>query len=82
VKSLVPITMDAIAGSVVRAGLATEQEVAATVAELEAFAARDETILGVPRIVQAWGRRSGTSRTSWATSWQESRTHSQHDHSG
>jgi SAM-dependent methyltransferase len=57
VKSLVP-------ESVVQAGLATEQEVAATVAELETFAERDDTILGVPRIVQAWGRRSGTSRTA------------------
>jgi hypothetical protein len=64
VKSLVPITMDAISGSVVQAGLATEQEVAATVAELEAFAERDDTILGVPRIVQAWGRRSGTRGTA------------------
>jgi hypothetical protein len=64
VKSLVPMTMDAISGSVVQAGLATEQEVAATVAELEAFAERDDTILGVPRIVQAWGRRAGTSRTA------------------
>ncbi len=64
VKSLVPLTMVAIAESVVQAGLATEQEVAATVAELETFAERDDTILGVPRIVQAWWRRSGTSRTA------------------
>ena len=51
--------MDAI-GGVVQAGLATEQEVVAAVAELEAFAERYDTILGVPWIVQAWGRRSGT----------------------
>lgn len=64
VKSLVPITMDAISTSVVEAGVATEQEVATTVAELEAFAERDDTILGVPRIIQAWGRRPDTSPTA------------------
>jgi ubiquinone/menaquinone biosynthesis C-methylase UbiE len=56
VKSLVPITMEAIADSVVQAGLASEEDVDATIAELVAFAERDDTILGTPRIVAAWGR--------------------------
>ncbi len=58
VKFMVPITLEAIAASVVDAGLATRKELESTVAELFDFAERDDTILGVPRIVQAWGRRA------------------------
>ena len=58
VKSLSPITLEAIADAVLAAELATPQELDATVDELYAFANTDGTVLSVPRIVQVWGRRT------------------------
>jgi SAM-dependent methyltransferase len=57
-KLIGPITLEAIADSVLAAGLATPEELNRTVDALYAFAAADGTLLSLPRIVQAWGRRS------------------------
>jgi SAM-dependent methyltransferase len=58
VKSIAPITLEAIADSVLAAKLATRDELDATVDELYAFADAEGTVLSLPRIVQAWGRRT------------------------
>ena len=58
VKSISPITLEAIADAVLDADLATPDELARTVDELYAFADEDKTVLSLPRIVQAWGRRT------------------------
>ncbi len=52
-----PITLEAIADSVLKAGLATREELDKTVDDLYAFASTDGTLLSIPRIIQAWGRR-------------------------
>ncbi len=57
-KLVGPITLEAIADSVLAAGLATREELHQTVDDLSAFASTDGTLLSLPRIVQAWGRRS------------------------
>lgn len=59
VKLLNPITMEAVADTVVKDGLATRVEVEAVVDELHRRAADPGTVTGLPRIVQAWGRRPG-----------------------
>ena len=56
-KLIAPITLEAIADAVLAAELATGDELAATVDELYAFASLDTSVLSLPRIVQAWGRR-------------------------
>jgi ubiquinone/menaquinone biosynthesis C-methylase UbiE len=56
VAHVTPLTMAAIAPQVVSAGLATEAETAAIVAELEAQAADPAAIASFPRVVQAWAR--------------------------
>jgi SAM-dependent methyltransferase len=58
VKSISPITLEAIADAVLAAGLTTPQQLVQTVDELYAFAATDGTVLSIPRIVQAWARRT------------------------
>jgi SAM-dependent methyltransferase len=57
-KLVGPITLEAIADSVLKAGLATREELDKTVDDLYAFASTDGTLLSIPRIIQAWGRRS------------------------
>lgn len=54
---IAPITLEAIADSVLAAGLATPDDLNATLGDLYAFAKQDGTVVSVPRIVQAWGRR-------------------------
>lgn len=56
-KLLNPLTMQNIADTVVRDGLATRDEVDSIVDELHRFADDPGTIAGLPRIVQAWGMR-------------------------
>jgi SAM-dependent methyltransferase len=56
-KLLNPMTMENIAESVVRDGLAARTEIESVVRELYRFAADPGTIAGLPRIVQTWGRR-------------------------
>jgi SAM-dependent methyltransferase len=57
VKLMNPITMQNIAGAVLEDGLATREEIDEIVRELYEFAADPSTLAGLPRIVQAWGRR-------------------------
>ncbi|HTV34260.1 MAG TPA: methyltransferase domain-containing protein [Methylocella sp.] len=57
VKLLNPITLENIAGAILRDGLATRQEIDGMVDDLTRFAANPRTVAGVPRIIQAWGRR-------------------------
>ena len=57
VKVINPITMQNIADSVLEEGLATQQEIEDVVRDLFTFAADPHTVAGVPRVVQAWGRR-------------------------
>ena len=56
VKLIAPITLEAIADSVLVAGLATPAEIQQTIDELSSFATTDGTVMSLPRIVQAWGR--------------------------
>jgi hypothetical protein len=57
VKLLTPLTMENIAGSVVAAGLASEEEAKQLVAELYQYAQTAGTIGSAPRIIEAWARR-------------------------
>lgn len=57
VKLVAPLTAEAIVESVLEAGLATREELNQAIDELYAFAATEGTLLSLPRIVQAWGRR-------------------------
>jgi SAM-dependent methyltransferase len=55
---LIPLlTMQSIADAVVAGGHASANEVTAVVDELAALAADSTTLIGLPRIFQAWGRR-------------------------
>ena len=58
VKLMGPITLEAIANAVLKAGLATHDELNKTVDDLYAFAATEGTLLSIPRIIQSWGRRA------------------------
>jgi len=56
-KVLNQVTMERIRPRVVDAGLATDAEVDAVAAGMRAFSEREGTLVALPRIVQAWGRR-------------------------
>ena len=56
-KLINPITMENIAGAVLEDGLATREEIEDVVRELYEFAADPNTVAGMPRVVQSWGRR-------------------------
>jgi SAM-dependent methyltransferase len=56
-KLINALTMQNIADAVLHDGLATREEIDDLVRELYAFAADPRTITGLPRVVQAWGRR-------------------------
>lgn len=58
VKDLAVSTVDASAGAIIAAGLATRQEIEAALADLTAFAARSDTLMGDPRLFQVWTTRS------------------------
>jgi ubiquinone/menaquinone biosynthesis C-methylase UbiE len=51
------LTLEAIAGSVVGAGLASAGEVASAIEDLAAFTADPETTIADPRIFQVWAQR-------------------------
>jgi SAM-dependent methyltransferase len=57
VKLLNPLTMENIADAVIHDGLASHEKIGAVIRELYEFAENPRTVAGVPRIVQAWGRR-------------------------
>ncbi len=56
-KRIASLTFAAIAPSVISAGLATQAEVDGVQAGLDAFTARPDTTISLPRIFRAWGRR-------------------------
>src|SRR5262245_46109692 len=55
-KLLACVTLETIAEAVLGDGLATQEELDQTIAELWAFARDPHTVLGGPRVFQAWGR--------------------------
>ena len=55
-KLLTALTFESIADTAVAAGLAEADELAARVRELHRFAARADTLLSLPRMVQVWAR--------------------------
>jgi SAM-dependent methyltransferase len=59
VKLINPITMELIADSILREGLASENEIARIIAELHEFAKNPRTLLSAARIVQTWGYKTG-----------------------
>jgi ubiquinone/menaquinone biosynthesis C-methylase UbiE len=56
IKLLTCVTLESIAEAVLHDDLTTEDELRETIAELDAFARDPRTVLGGPRIFQAWGR--------------------------
>lgn len=58
VKLISPLTMEAIADSVLAEGLASHAEIEQLVAELYDFARSPNTVGCMPRVVEAWGHRS------------------------
>jgi SAM-dependent methyltransferase len=58
-KQITPITLEAIAESVLAANLTTLQLLDDTVTELYDFANDPTTVMSLPRIVQAWGTWPG-----------------------
>lgn len=57
VKFMNHITLENIADAVLQDGLATRPEIDALIQELYRFAENPRTVAGVPRIIQAWGRK-------------------------
>jgi hypothetical protein len=51
------VTLERIAQAVVAEGVASADEVARTATELAAYAADPATLMGMPPVLQAWGRR-------------------------
>jgi SAM-dependent methyltransferase len=62
VKLMNPITLENIADAILQDGLASQQEIDALIQELYQFAENPRTVAGVPRIVQAWGRKPAASQ--------------------
>ncbi len=56
-KTIGSSTLEQIGDAVLAAGVATEEELSATIDGLAAFTADPTTLLGLPRIVQTWGVR-------------------------
>lgn len=65
IKLLTCVTLEAIAEAVLQDDLATHQELGETIKELYAFARDPHTVLGGPRVFQAWGRKA-TSGTAFS----------------
>ncbi|MEO8602676.1 MAG: methyltransferase domain-containing protein [bacterium] len=57
VKRIAAITMENIADALLAAELASQEEIDAIIGALFAAAADGRTLMSLPRIVQAWGRR-------------------------
>jgi len=58
-KLLTPVTMQLIAGAVADAGLAEPDELRSIIEALYAEARDPTTVMGLPRVVQAWARKPG-----------------------
>jgi hypothetical protein len=56
-KVMLLLTLEAIADSIVSAGLATADEVTAAIEDLRAFTADPDTLVSDPRIFQVWAGR-------------------------
>jgi len=56
VKLLTCVTLESISGAVLADGLATADELRETLRDLGEFARDPHTVLGGPRVFQAWGR--------------------------
>lgn len=54
-KTLALLTLQATAEAIVSAALASADEVAAAIEDLEAFTAAPDSIISGPRILQIWG---------------------------
>jgi SAM-dependent methyltransferase len=61
VKLMNPITLENIADAILQDGLASRQEIDPLIQELYRFAENPRTVAGLPRIIQAWGRRPAAS---------------------
>ncbi len=57
VKLIAPITLEAVADGVIAEGLCTAEELAQTIDDLYAFAADNESVMSMPRVVQVWARK-------------------------
>jgi 2-polyprenyl-3-methyl-5-hydroxy-6-metoxy-1,4-benzoquinol methylase len=57
VKLIYPLTFEGIADTVLEDRLATREEIDNVIDELFEFAENPRTVAGLPRVVQAWGRR-------------------------
>jgi hypothetical protein len=57
IKRLTCVTLESIRDALIADALATEDELREILRELEAFARDPPTVIGGPRIFQAWGRR-------------------------
>lgn len=60
VKLIAALTMENIADAVLAEGLASAAEIDGIVDDLYAYAANNRTVMSLPRVVQAWGRRNGS----------------------
>jgi len=52
-----PITLENIADAILQDGLASRPKIDLLIRELYRFAENPRTVAGLPRIIQAWGRR-------------------------
>ena len=59
IKDLICVTLESISEAVLADGLIGAAELNETIAELDAFARDPHTVLGGPRVFQAWGRNDG-----------------------
>lgn len=58
IKLLTGVTLESIADAVLTDGLITEQDLRRTIEELYSFARNPHTVLGGPRVFQAWAREA------------------------
>ena len=61
ITQIAPLTLANTGQSIVDLGIATDDEVDATLAELETLTGQ-HTVVSMPRIVQAWGMTAGGHR--------------------
>jgi SAM-dependent methyltransferase len=57
VKEITPLTLENITDALVQEELATREEISGLLRELADYVASPETLAGLPRVVQTWGRR-------------------------
>jgi hypothetical protein len=55
-KAMALVTLQNIVSAVLSASLATESELQADIANLEAFTNDPKSLIGLPRVFQVWGR--------------------------